>query len=141
MVAKVESLLYLQASTFQIFLFDFNFLQILDWRLWLVSHSRQRALHFARRHAAVQVDGSRVVAKHGVFISIRRVRSLLNFINLCLFCQGFRWSYGVLLYELYSLGSVPYETLQKTEILEFLKGGQRLEQPQFADEKMLVFQN
>jgi hypothetical protein len=87
------------------------------------------------------VDGSRVAAKHGVLISIRRVRSLLNFINLCLFCQDFSWSYGVLLYELYSLGDVPYETLQKTEILEFLKGGQRLEQPQFADEKMLVFKN
>jgi serine/threonine protein kinase len=52
----------------------------------------------------------------------------------------FRWSYAVLLYELFSFGDTPYISMQKSEILDFLRSGKRLPQPQVATEKMLAFQ-
>ncbi|EFO21975.2 TK/KIN6 protein kinase [Loa loa] len=42
------------------------------------------------------------------------------------------WSYGVLLYEVFSFGQVPYAFLQTTEILKFLNSGARLNQPQYC---------
>uniref|UniRef100_A0A1I8EG35 Protein kinase domain-containing protein n=1 Tax=Wuchereria bancrofti TaxID=6293 RepID=A0A1I8EG35_WUCBA len=42
------------------------------------------------------------------------------------------WSYGILLYEIFSFGEVPYALLQTTEILDFLNSGARLSQPQYC---------
>jgi hypothetical protein len=42
-----------------------------------------------------------------------------------------RWSYGVLLYELFSFGGVPYSGLGSGEILPFLESGQRLQKPAY----------
>ncbi|VIO88118.1 Tyrosine-protein kinase F09A5.2 in chromosome X, putative [Brugia malayi] len=42
------------------------------------------------------------------------------------------WSYGILLYEVFSFGEVPYALLQTTEILDFLNSGARLSQPQYC---------
>jgi tyrosine-protein kinase receptor torso len=42
----------------------------------------------------------------------------------------------VLLYELFSLGEVPYLDLPKSELLTFLRGEQRLEKPDLAPEEM-----
>ncbi|CEF60941.1 Tyrosine-protein kinase receptor torso [Strongyloides ratti] len=39
------------------------------------------------------------------------------------------WAYGVLLFEIFSLGSIPYETLSLVEILPFLANGSRLPRP------------
>lgn len=39
----------------------------------------------------------------------------------------FSWSYAVLLYEIFSLGNVPYANMEELQILPFLEHGQRLE--------------
>lgn len=46
------------------------------------------------------------------------------------------WSFGVLMYETFSLGRVPYNTLNNDQITDFLESGQRLERPEFASEEM-----
>eukprot|EP01105_Mastigella_eilhardi_P018341 TRINITY_DN4234_c0_g1_i1.p1 TRINITY_DN4234_c0_g1~~TRINITY_DN4234_c0_g1_i1.p1 ORF type:complete len:501 (+),score=83.07 TRINITY_DN4234_c0_g1_i1:606-2108(+) len=40
------------------------------------------------------------------------------------------WSYGVLLYEIFSWGGTPYLHMENGEIEEFLRAGNRLEKPQ-----------
>uniref|UniRef100_A0A915PKG8 receptor protein-tyrosine kinase n=1 Tax=Setaria digitata TaxID=48799 RepID=A0A915PKG8_9BILA len=42
------------------------------------------------------------------------------------------WSYGVLLYEIFSFGDVPYALVQTTEILNFLDSGARLSRPEYC---------
>ncbi|GMT04676.1 hypothetical protein PENTCL1PPCAC_26850, partial [Pristionchus entomophagus] len=42
------------------------------------------------------------------------------------------WSYGVLLWELFSFGEVPFASLQTTELLAHLQRGNRLEKPEWC---------
>ncbi|KAI1729719.1 protein tyrosine kinase domain-containing protein [Ditylenchus destructor] len=46
------------------------------------------------------------------------------------------WSYGVLLFELFSLGEVPYADIENSDLLPFLKNGGRLSQPGHCTEEM-----
>uniref|UniRef100_A0A914QMU1 Protein kinase domain-containing protein n=1 Tax=Panagrolaimus davidi TaxID=227884 RepID=A0A914QMU1_9BILA len=46
------------------------------------------------------------------------------------------WSYGIMCYEIFTYGSVPYPTLTNMELLEFLKDGNRLEKPDAADDEI-----
>lgn len=46
------------------------------------------------------------------------------------------WAYGVLMWEVYTLGRLPYERLNNTEIVEQLSRGLRLYRPQLANEKV-----
>ncbi|CAB3400018.1 unnamed protein product [Caenorhabditis bovis] len=42
------------------------------------------------------------------------------------------WSYGVLLWELFSLGEVPYADIQTTDLLTYHRSGKRLEKPTYC---------
>ncbi|KAG7517791.1 tyrosine-protein kinase BTK [Solea senegalensis] len=46
------------------------------------------------------------------------------------------WAYGVLMWEVYTMGQLPYERLNNTEIVDQLSRGQRLYRPQLANEKV-----
>uniref|UniRef100_A0A5K3F449 Non-specific protein-tyrosine kinase n=1 Tax=Mesocestoides corti TaxID=53468 RepID=A0A5K3F449_MESCO len=39
------------------------------------------------------------------------------------------WSYGVVLWEIYSVGYAPYNDIENAQLLEYLKAGHRLERP------------
>jgi hypothetical protein len=51
---------------------------------------------------------------------------------------GFSWSFGVLLFELFSLGDVPFPCHQPADMLEHLETGNRLKQPSFCPNEMQV---
>lgn len=46
------------------------------------------------------------------------------------------WAYGVLMWEVYSMGRLPYERLNNTEIVDQVSRGLRLYRPQLANEKV-----
>uniref|UniRef100_A0A1I7V4I5 Protein kinase domain-containing protein n=1 Tax=Caenorhabditis tropicalis TaxID=1561998 RepID=A0A1I7V4I5_9PELO len=46
------------------------------------------------------------------------------------------WSYGVLLWELFSLGEVPYAEVQTTELLQTHRSGKRLLKPEYCPEEI-----
>ncbi|KAJ0049772.1 hypothetical protein NL108_003535 [Boleophthalmus pectinirostris] len=46
------------------------------------------------------------------------------------------WAYGVLMWEVYTLGRLPYERLNNTEIVDQVSRGLRLYRPQLANEKI-----
>ncbi|XP_072292186.1 tyrosine-protein kinase BTK [Eucyclogobius newberryi] len=46
------------------------------------------------------------------------------------------WAYGVLMWEVYTLGRLPYERLSNTEIVDQVSRGLRLYRPQLANEKV-----
>ncbi|XP_059202132.1 tyrosine-protein kinase BTK [Centropristis striata] len=46
------------------------------------------------------------------------------------------WAYGVLMWEVYTLGKLPYERLNNTEIVDQVSRGHRLFRPQLANEKV-----
>lgn len=39
------------------------------------------------------------------------------------------WSYGILLWELLSLGEVPYSTVDNKQLLDYIESGQKLSKP------------
>lgn len=46
------------------------------------------------------------------------------------------WAYGVVLWEIGTLGATPYPTISNYEIIKFLKLGGRLEKPDICTEKI-----
>jgi serine/threonine protein kinase len=46
------------------------------------------------------------------------------------------WSYGILLFELFSLGQLPYIGMENSHILEFLEEGKRLDKPAYCSDEM-----
>lgn len=101
-----------------------------DRRLRTVSTDRQPALHGPGRTAAIEVDGPRESLLLRVLLQIRRVGPRLSRLTIL------SWSYGVLLWELFSLGEVPYGGIQTTELLEYLERDHRLEQPALCPDEM-----
>ncbi|KAM9470750.1 tyrosine-protein kinase BTK [Clarias gariepinus] len=46
------------------------------------------------------------------------------------------WAFGILMWEVYTLGRMPYERLNNTEIVHEVSGGYRLYRPQMANDKI-----
>nr|CAB3245920.1 FGFR fibroblast growth factor receptor precursor [Phallusia mammillata] len=46
------------------------------------------------------------------------------------------WSFGVLLWEIFTLGGSPYPGVKTNELVRFLRQGERLEHPQFASPEL-----
>jgi len=48
------------------------------------------------------------------------------------------WAYGVLLWEIFTLGSTPYPTVPHEKLLEALREGHRLGKPSYSSEEQYV---
>ncbi|KAJ6642246.1 Tyrosine-protein kinase receptor torso [Pseudolycoriella hygida] len=46
------------------------------------------------------------------------------------------WSFGILLYEIVTLGCIPYPSVHTTNLLEFLTSGKRMEKPSNCDDNL-----
>uniref|UniRef100_A0A8C9R903 Bruton tyrosine kinase n=1 Tax=Scleropages formosus TaxID=113540 RepID=A0A8C9R903_SCLFO len=46
------------------------------------------------------------------------------------------WAFGVLMWEIYTLGKMPYERLNNTDIVQKVSSGLRLYRPQLANERI-----
>nr|Q95YM9.1 RecName: Full=Fibroblast growth factor receptor; Short=HrFGFR; Flags: Precursor [Halocynthia roretzi]BAB59007.1 FGFR [Halocynthia roretzi] len=46
------------------------------------------------------------------------------------------WSFGVLLWEIFSLAGSPYPGIKTHELVKFLRSGERLDKPQYASQEM-----
>ncbi|XP_055034387.1 tyrosine-protein kinase BTK isoform X1 [Misgurnus anguillicaudatus] len=51
------------------------------------------------------------------------------------------WAFGVLMWEIYTLGRMPYERWNNQEIVEKISAGQRLYRPQMANDKVYSIMN
>ena len=46
------------------------------------------------------------------------------------------WSYGILIYEIVTFGSFPYQGLSNSQVLEYVKNGGRLNLPRNCSEEL-----
>jgi len=47
-----------------------------------------------------------------------------------------RWAFGILLWEILTIGGTPYPTISNHELLGALKSGYRMEKPQMCSDEM-----
>ncbi len=60
---------------------------------------------------------------------------MINNEHIC-FNRNFRWSYGILLFELFSLGEVPFASQEQIELLNYIERSARLAKPEFCPDEM-----
>jgi serine/threonine protein kinase len=48
------------------------------------------------------------------------------------------WTFGVILWELFELGGIPYADVSEKDLVEYLENGNRLEQPRYSPMEMFV---
>ena len=48
----------------------------------------------------------------------------------------FSWSFGVTLWEIYSLGEIPYKEIAPAELRRHILEGNRLQMPELCDKEM-----
>ena len=46
------------------------------------------------------------------------------------------WSYGIIIYEIVTFGSFPYQGLSNSQVLEYVKNGGRLNLPRNCSEEL-----
>lgn len=52
--------------------------------------------------------------------------------------SAFSWSFGVLLYEITTLGGMPYPSISPRDLLQLLRQGQRMKQPEGCTDEVYV---
>ncbi len=58
-----------------------------------------------------------------------------NELNVILTCL-FSWSFGILLWEVFTLGGNPYPTVPVENLFQLLREGHRMERPPYASIEM-----
>lgn len=61
--------------------------------------------------------------------SIKQEVTVEIFQNLNEFDPNFSWSFGILMFEIITLGGSPYPGIQPDDMLEYLDAGGRMDQP------------
>ena len=50
--------------------------------------------------------------------------------------HDFRWSFGIVLFEMYSMGEIPFADIEPTELIPHLRAGNRPKRPLLAVDKV-----